>query len=114
MSVVRALVWDRGTPQSVALFQLLEPLVIPSPELETARRDCIRPLELRPGERRVDLARGVRAADVDPAVLVDLATEEPRRFVPFSWMISARSTNDGSSINSAPPSPEWTFFVCES
>ena len=33
------------------------------------------------------------------------------RLVPFSQMISARSTKRGSLISSAPPSPEMMFFV---
>ncbi len=31
--------------------------------------------------------------------------------VPFSQMISARSSNRSSLINNAPPSPEMMFFV---
>ena len=33
------------------------------------------------------------------------------RFVPFSWMISARSTHSGRLTSSAPPSPHITFLV---
>ena len=53
----------------------------------------VRLLQLRPQEGGDQLAGQKRRADVHPRVLVDLAAEELRRFVPFSRMISARSTN---------------------
>ena len=33
------------------------------------------------------------------------------RFVPFSWMTSARSTHSGRLTSNAPPSPHITFLV---
>src|SRR5207247_3997798 len=59
-------------------LELREAGVITLPDTHAARGDVLDLLELRPEERGRHLAQEVGAADVDPAVLVDLTTEEPR------------------------------------
>ena len=57
-------------------LELREGLVVAIPDREAPLGDRVGLLQLRPEERRDDLARQVRRAEVDPGVLVDLAAEE--------------------------------------
>ena len=79
--------------------------------LSRRARDRVGLLELGPQERRDDLARQVRRADVDPGVLVDLAAEE----LPAVRALLADDLGrlDEARVvdSSAPPSPQMTFLV---
>src|SRR6201999_3423118 len=60
-----------------ALLERGEHLVIAAPDRDPLGRDALRLLQLRPQERRRDLARQERGSDVLPGVFVDLAAKEP-------------------------------------
>ena len=68
-----------GRRSSAFALERLERRVVALPDGAAARAVIsLGLLELRPQERRDDLARQIRRADVDPGVLVDLAAEELR------------------------------------
>src|SRR5215813_6054555 len=77
MSVVLAIRRNHRTAQYAALFERRQHGVIALPDREPLGRDPLGLLQLRPQERRRDLARKERGSDVLPGVLVDLAAKEP-------------------------------------
>lgn len=89
--IVYAAVGDRRQTELTGGLKGLEGRIILVPAVKTVIIDLVRHFELRPEIGRVQLARQIAVAEIDPGVLVDLTAEELGAVVPFSRSISACS-----------------------
>ena len=76
MRIVYAAVGDRRQTELTGGLKGLEGRIILVPAVKTVIIDLVRHFELRPEIGRVQLARQIAVAEIDPGVLVDLTAEE--------------------------------------